>query len=92
MRRRITPKFWIFMIITTAVVFAVSFGVLNHLLAQGRQRLARENAYRDDLILQIQDLNDELEYTRTDDFIMRAARDELGMIMPNEIRYVNSSK
>lgn len=91
MRRRTTPKFWMFMIVTMLVVFSVSFGVLQHRYGEGERQLARISDYRDELDLQVRDLKDELEYVQTDAYIIRAARDQLGLIMPSEVRYVNGS-
>lgn len=90
-RRRTTPKFWLFMIVTMLIVFSVSFGVLQYRFSQGERQLARIRDYRDDLDLQVRDLYDELEYVQTDAYIIRAARDQLGLIMPSEVRYVNSA-
>ena len=90
-RRRVTPKFWAFMIVTMLAVFCVSFGVLQHRYAQGERQLKQMRAYKDELTLEVQDLNDQLEYAQTDDYIIRAARDQLGLIMPSEVRYVNSA-
>ena len=90
-RRRATPKFWVFMIAVTVLVFGVSFLVMQHRYEQGVRQLQQVRAYRDQLTLQVQDLNDQLAYAQTDDFIIRAARDQLGMIMPGEVRYVNSA-
>ena len=91
MRPRMTPAFWLIMIVSTVIVFSVSFGVLQHRYSEGERQLARINEYRDELDLQVRDLNDELEYVQTDDYIIRAARDQLGLIMPSEVRYVNSA-
>ena len=90
-RRRTTPKFWLFMIVTMLIVFSVSFGVLQHRYSQGERQLAQIRDYRDDLDLQVRDLKDELEYVQTDAYIIRAARDQLGLIMPSEVRYVNTT-
>ena len=90
-RRRTTPKFWLFMIVTMVLMFGVSFGVLQHRYSEGERQLARINDYRDELDLQVRDLNEELEYVQTDAYIMRAARDQLGMILPGEVRYVNGA-
>lgn len=92
MRRRVTPKFWLFMIVTMLMVFGVSFIVTQHQYAQGTRQLAEVEDSRNTLAERVEALSDELAYAQTDDFIMRAARDELGMIMPGEVRYVNSSK
>lgn len=91
-RRRATTKFWAFMIVMTVMVFGLSFAVMQHRYAQGEFQLQQVRAYRDQLTLEVQDLNDQLAYAQTDDFIMRAARDQLGMIMPGEVRYVNGAK
>lgn len=88
-RRRTTPKFWLLMIVTMLIVYGVSFGVLQHRYVAGERQLARIRDYRDDLDLQVRDLNEELEYVQTDAYIIRAARDQLGLIMPREVRYVN---
>lgn len=90
MRRKTTPKFWAVMIITMLVIFGCCFGVAWNHYAQGKKQLEQVEAYRDELIQQVDELSEELEYAQTDDYIERAARDELGMIMPGEVRYVNS--
>ena len=92
MRRRATPKFWIFVIVTTLVIFATSFGVLQFRYNQSARQLAQVRAYRNELALQVKDLSDRLDYALTDDYIIRVARDELGMIMPGEVRYVNGAR
>ena len=91
MRHRTTPKFWLFMIVTMLIVFSVSFGVLQHRYSVGERQLARISDYRDELDLYVRDLNEELEYVQTDAYIIRAARDQLGLIMPSEVRYVSGA-
>lgn len=92
MRRRVTPKFWAFVIVTTLVIFATSFGVLQYRYEQGARQLEQVRRYRNELALQVQDLSAKLDYAFTDDYIVRIARDELGMIMPGEVRYVNGAR
>jgi len=90
-RRRVKPRFWLFMIGVTLLVFAASFAVLQIRYAQGEQRLARVLGDRDRLAAEASALSDQLAFARTDDYIIRTARDELGMIMPGEVRYVNGA-
>lgn len=92
MRRRVKPRFWVFMIAITLVVFCASFAVLQSRYAQGQRRLAQAQAERDTLQLQVNDLNDKLAFAQTDDYVIRTARDELGMILPGEVRYVNGAR
>ena len=91
-RRKFTARFWLFMIVTMLIVFSVSFGVLQHRYRQGEQQLTEICARRNELILEIQDLEKELAYSKTDDYIVRAAKDQLGYIMPGEVRYVNGAR
>ena len=87
-----TPRFWTFMIVVTALVFSVSFIVMQHRYERGAIQLAQARDYRDEMTLQMQDLNAQLTYAQTDDYIIREARDRLDMIMPGEVRYVNSAE
>lgn len=92
MRRRVKPRFWVIMIALTLIVFLTSFAVMNGRYVQGEQRLKKVQADRDELILQVSALSDKLAFAQTDDYVIRTARDELGMIMPGEVRYVNGAR
>lgn len=88
---RVTPRFCLLMICATIVAFSVSFGVLQYRYVQGTRQLESINAHRNDLVLQARDLTDALAYAQTDAYVIRTARDQLGLIMPGEIRYVNGA-
>ena len=90
MRRRIHPKFWLFVIAFMLLVFGVSYACAQHSLREGKAELAEITAQRDALVNQVQTLRTTLDFTTTDDYIIRVARSELGMLMPGEIRYVSS--
>ena len=92
MRRRVKPRFWVFMIGVTLVVFLASFAVMRIRYAQGAQRLAKARDDRNAMAVQVNLLSDQLSFARTDDYVIRTARDELGMIMPGEVRYVNGAR
>lgn len=90
MRRRLhaRPKFYTILIVLTALFFIISCGVMQH-------RLSRASAHADALeqeklvlALKVRSLNEEIEYVQSDEFILRAAREELKLLMPGEIRYV----
>ena len=91
LKRRIDAKFWLAMLVMTLVVFGISFGVLQHRYNQGARQLDEVMAKHKELYLRLLDLEDEMDYVQTDDYIQRAARDDLGYIMPGEVRYVNSN-
>ena len=92
MRRKVKPRFWLFMIAVTLLVFGASFTVMRARYAQGEARLRQAQAERDALKLEVSALTDRLNFARTDDYVIRTARDELGMIMPGEVRYVNGAR
>lgn len=89
MRRRMTAKFWFFLTVITIIVFIVSFSVLQLRYGQGKRQLEAVTERYKALYLEVADLKEALEYAKTDEYIMQAARDSLGLIMPNEVRYVN---
>ena len=78
------------MIVSMLVVFGACFGVLLNQYLQGAERLAQAEVYRDELIAKADSLSHEMDYVQSDEYIMRAARDRLGLIMPGEIRYVST--
>jgi len=92
MRRRVKPRFWGFMIAVTLLVFLASFAVMRIRYGYGAQRLAQAQSARDALAVEAKSLSEQLEFAQTDEYVMRVARDELNMIMPGEIRYVNGAR
>ena len=92
MRRRVKPRFWGFMIGITLIVFLASFAVMRIRYGYGAQRLAQAISERDALAAEADALGDQLEYAQTDEYVVRVARDELNMIMPDEVQYVNGAR
>lgn len=90
MRLRARPRFFFFLISAMAVAFCVSFAVSHQSLSAGERELAAVNAERRSLLDEVEALNARLEFAQTDEYVVRVARDELGMLMPGEIRYVSA--
>ena len=90
MRRRISPRFWILIIAVMLIAFGASFAYAQHSLMQGSRALAEAKQERDALRDEVEELEAELEFTRTDAYVIRVARDELSMLMPGEIRYISN--
>lgn len=91
MRRRVRPKFWLFVIALMLIVFGTSFAFARQNLREGNARLAEVTAERNALIEEVQSLQTALDFTETDEYVIRTARNELGMIMPGEVRYVSGN-
>ena len=87
----IKPRFWLMLSLTAALVFSVRFLVARNRLDAAAAEVAALEAQRDQLVREIGTLQDEINFAQTDEYIERAARDELGLIMPGEVRYVNAN-
>ena len=87
-----SPRFWAGLIIASVLVFAVSFGIMQARYDRDTRELAEQKAYRDQLKLHVSDLSARLEYVCSDEYVVRVAREQLGMIMPGEVRYVNGAR
>lgn len=90
MRRRISPRFWVLIIVVMIVAFGASFALAQHSLREGSIALAEAKQERDALRDEVLDLEAQLEFTQTDEYVIRVARDELDMLMPGEIRYISN--
>ena len=76
-------------VITVCLVAIVA--LMAHGFIQGRQlsvRIGELTEQRAGLMADNANLESQLAYVQTDEFILRTARDQLGLIMPGEIRYV----
>ena len=90
--RRVKTRFWVYLFGATLLVFAISFGILQARYSHDSRALAEQRAYRDQLKLHVSDLSAQVEYVQSDEYIMRTAREQLGMILPGEVRYVNGAQ
>ena len=90
MRFRIQPRFCVFLIAVMLIVFSVSIGLSFRDLRAGERRLEEVRDEYAALQGELDSLREQLEFAQTDDYVERVARDELGLMMSGEIRYVSS--
>ena len=92
LQRRISiqPRFWIFVIVVMLICFGASYAVTQMRYGQVTAHVNALNQEKVGLIDRISELSSQLSYVRTDDYVVRVARDELNMIRPGEIRYVSN--
>lgn len=91
MHLRIHPRFCLIIIGIMLVAFGVSLAFAQRDLNEVSLRLDEVTAQRTALAEELKELQDELNFAQTDDYVIRVARDELGMIMPGEIRYTTEA-
>ena len=90
MHFKVRPRFWLFIIAVMLIAFGVSFFSVQSSLREGRQEILAAQQQRRALQEKVSKLQDELAFVRSDDYIIRLARNELGMLMPDEIRYTDT--
>ena len=90
-RLHVRPRFWLLLSLTAALVFCVSLLVAQNRLNAAGAQVDALTQQRDALVREIGELQGELNFVQTDAYVERAARDELGLIMPGEVRYVNAA-
>lgn len=89
-RYRIAPRFYCFLIVCMLAVFGVSFVISYGRLAGEIDSLSAANAEQQVLAAEVAELRQEISDVQTDEYIERMAREELGMLYPGEIRYVDN--
>ena len=90
-RLHVRPRFWLLLSLTAALVFCVSLLVAQSRLNAAGAQVDALTQQRDALVREIGELQEEIDFVQTDAYVERAARDELGLIMPGEVRYVNAA-
>ena len=89
MRLKTKPRFWIIAITVMTAVFGVSIAAGQHDLRLGAQQLEAANAQYAQLESEVATLQAKLDYVQTDEYVIRVARDDLGLVMPGESRYLS---
>ena len=84
------PRFFVIAFVVLAIVMGASYCVERSMLRADAERLQRKTAERNALASEIDQLQKQIDFAQTDAYIERVARDELGLIMPGEVRYVSN--
>lgn len=88
-RLRVRPRFLLILIALMLIVIGFSFAAAQSRYKQSVEHCEALMAEKLSLTNRINSLSEQLEYVKTNEYIIRTARDELNMIMPGEIRYVS---
>ena len=91
MHRRIRPRFWLFVIGVMLIAFTISGLSARRTLRKGASELSALSEQRAALNEEKEQLTDTYAFVQTDEYVIRTARGELGMLMPNEVRYISSN-
>lgn len=87
--RTAQPRFFVILSVIAALVFVAGTTMVRTRMMQDARRLAEVRLEQQALVDEISQLEQQIEYVQTDEYVENAARDELGLIMPGEIRYMS---
>lgn len=87
--RTAQPRFFVILSVIAALVFVAGTTMVQARMKQDARRLAEVRLEQQALVDEISQLEQQIEYVQTDEYVENAARDELGLIMPGEIRYMS---
>lgn len=84
------PRFYLSVAVFLAILIGISFLVTLNVLAQARREKEELNRQKSSLYSEIDSLREDISFAQTDEYVIRSARRDLGMIMEGEITYVNT--
>ena len=87
--RTAQPRLFVILSVIAALVFVAGTTMVRTRMMQDARRLAEVRLEQQALVDEISQLEQQIEYVQTDEYVENAARDELGLIMPGEIRYMS---
>ena len=87
-KKFLQPRFWGLICVLLIIGFSVALAVQYVRLRSQEATLANLESEQRRLMQEVDELSQTAEYMQTDEYIEQAARERLGMLMPDEIRYV----
>ncbi len=83
-------RFWVLVFGVLAIAFCIMQSKTETLLANQEIELSYLEQQREQLLVEISDAERKLAFSKSDDYIERIARSQLGLVMPDEVLYVES--
>ena len=85
-RKTVRPRFYILLSVIAVLVFCAGTMAVRARMNHNAELLRQIRQEQQALVDEIDRLEQEIEYSQTDEYIENAAREELGWLMPGEIR------
>lgn len=87
-KRNVKPRFWVMMMAILLVVFCGVYVSQAGYMGQQQAQIAQLEIQRDAVMAENAGLERKISFSKTNEFIERTAREELGLLKPGEIRFV----
>ncbi|MBR2571114.1 MAG: septum formation initiator family protein [Clostridia bacterium] len=91
-RVRSKPRFWVLLMTAMVLVFLVMYSSQSRFMRQQAGSLAELRSAKAEIMEENAKLERRIAFTKTDEYVDRTARAELGMIKEGEIRFVTSGQ
>lgn len=88
---KIKSRFWFILMALMLIVSAIVTAEQNQTIAVQSARIAEMTATKENMEIDIASAERKLEFCKSDDYIERIARSQLGLVMPDEVLYVNAN-
>jgi len=88
-RMRVQPRFWLILIALMLSAFALVWSSQQDLIEQREAMIEELTAAREQMEIEIAEAQRQLQFSKSDEYIERLARSELGLVMPDEVLYVS---
>ncbi len=91
-KKRIKPRFWFMMMVVMLIAFGVVYLTEANYMEGQRANIAKLTQERNQLLAENATIERKIAFSKTDEYIERTARSELGLLKPGEVRFVAGSE
>jgi cell division protein FtsB len=87
-KKTIKPRFWLLMMAALVMVFGCVYVSQGQYLATQSQHIESLEDEKTQALNENAALERKIEFTKTSEYVERVARDQLGLLKKNEVRFV----
>lgn len=91
-KKRIKPRFWFLMMAVMLLAFGVVYLTEARYMDGQRAHIAQLTEERNQIMAENAAIERKIAFSKTDEYIERTARSELGLLKPGEVRFVAGSE
>lgn len=88
-KKTVKPRFWLLLIAVMLVVFGSVYISQAQYLSMQAQHIAALEEEKNRALDENAALERKIAFTKTDEYVERVARDQLGLLKKNEVRFVS---
>lgn len=89
-KRVIKPRLWLFAMASFTLIFFLFYSLQGKLLSQQDMEIKQLTEQKEQAEMTGKELSRKIDFTKTDTYVERVAREELGLLRPDEIRFVEA--